>query len=154
MISPAGLGPDCNLYRVITRRLGYVSVSNKIIWAYFKLFFANLTQPSRPSDGTGSQIFDPGQVSHLWFGSGFGKFPLKIPNFSIYSPPGQKNLFGMGQKVLRSKTGQLLICCGSKVCSGRVSARLHWVSNKMVFKISLGLGKNVFGTLLVCKSSW
>jgi len=28
-----------------------------------------------------SKIFDPGRVGHFWFGSGFGKFPLKIPNF-------------------------------------------------------------------------
>jgi len=29
------------------------------------------------SDGSGSIIFDPGRVSHLWFEFGFGKFPLK-----------------------------------------------------------------------------
>jgi len=39
-----------------------------------------------------------GRVSHLWLGPGFGKFPLKILNFSIFSPSGQKNLFGSGQK--------------------------------------------------------
>jgi len=32
-----------------------------------------------------------GWVSHLWFGVGFGKFPLKIPNFSIFSPLDKKN---------------------------------------------------------------
>jgi len=30
----------------------------------------------------------PGWVSPLWFA--FGKFPLKIPNFSIFGPSGQK----------------------------------------------------------------
>jgi len=31
-----------------------------------------------------------GRVSHLWFGYGFGKFPLKMSNFSIFCPSGQK----------------------------------------------------------------
>jgi len=35
--------------------------------------------------GPGSKIFDLGQVSHLWFGFGFGKFALKMSNFSILS---------------------------------------------------------------------
>jgi len=35
------------------------------------------------SDGSGWKIFDPGQVSYLWFG--LENFPLKIPNFSIFS---------------------------------------------------------------------
>jgi len=30
-----------------------------------------------------------GRVSHLWFGSEFGKFPLKTSNFSISFPSGQ-----------------------------------------------------------------
>jgi len=38
------------------------------------------------SDGSRSKNFDPGRVSHLWFGFGFGKFPLKTSNFSIFSP--------------------------------------------------------------------
>jgi len=58
-----------------------------------------------------------GQVSHLWFGLEI--FPLKIPNFSMFLPLGQKNLIGSGQKVPGSKTGQPLIYCGSKVCSGQ-----------------------------------
>jgi len=40
------------------------------------------------SDGSGSKDFDPGWVSHLWFG--FGKFPLKKSNFSIFSPQAKK----------------------------------------------------------------
>jgi len=62
-------------------------------------------------DGSGSKIFEPhrarsifgssGWVSHLWFG--FGKSPLKIPNFSIFSLRIKKNLIGSGQKVHGSK---------------------------------------------------
>jgi len=38
-----------------------------------------------------------GWVSHLWLGFGFGKFPLKIANFSIFFLQ-IKKLFGSGQK--------------------------------------------------------
>jgi len=55
----------------------------------------------------------------------FGKFPLKMLNFSIYFPSGQKNLFRSGKKVPRSNGGQPLIFCGSKVCSGWVRAHLY-----------------------------
>jgi len=74
------------------------------------------------SDGTGTKHFDPGrvgsisccsgQVSHPWFGSGFGKFPLK--NLKFF------NFFPSGQKVPGWKTSRPLIYCGSKVCSDRV----------------------------------
>jgi len=57
---------------------------------------------------------------YLWFG--VGKFPLKIPNFSIFFPSDQKNHIGLGQKVPGSKTGQPLTYCGPKVCSGWVRA--------------------------------
>jgi len=49
-----------------------------------------------------------GRVSHFWFG--FGKFPLKIPNFSLFFPvrvkkyPGQRRvdlLFTADQKYAR-----------------------------------------------------
>jgi len=54
-----------------------------------------------PSDGTGSKFFDPGlgRVSHLWFGSEFGNFPLKIPNF-IFLP--------LRKYLGQSKTGPLI----------------------------------------------
>jgi len=65
-----------------------------------------------------------GQVSHLWFGFEFGKFPLKMSNFSIFCPSGQKNLFGSGQKVPGLEAGRPLIYCRSKVISGRVRAHL------------------------------
>jgi len=62
------------------------------------------------------------RVSHLWFGFEFGKFPLKISNFSIFFLSGQKNIFGSGRKVPGSKAGQPLIYCESKVSSGRVGS--------------------------------
>jgi len=37
--------------------------------------------------------------------SGFGKFPLKNPKFSIFSPLDQRNLIGLGQIILRIKDG-------------------------------------------------
>jgi len=33
---------------------------------------------------------ESGRVSYLWFGFGYGKFPLKILNLSIFFPLGQK----------------------------------------------------------------
>jgi len=64
------------------------------------------------SDGTGSIFFDLGQVSHLWFRSGF----------LIFSPSGQKNLFIFGQKVPGSKMGRPLISCGSKASLGQIGS--------------------------------
>jgi len=61
-----------------------------------------------------------GWVSHLWFG--FGKFSLKVLNFSIFSLRVKKISSGWvktGQKVPWSKTGQPLIYCRSIVCSDR-----------------------------------
>jgi len=49
-----------------------------------------------------------GSVSHLWFEFGFGKFCLKMSNFSIFFSLGQKNIFGLGQKVPGSKVGRRL----------------------------------------------
>jgi len=50
------------------------------------------------SDRSRSKIFDLGQVSHLWFGFRFGKFPLKMSNFSVYFPSGQKKYLGVWSK--------------------------------------------------------
>jgi len=44
-------------------------------------------------------LLELGQVSHLWFESGFGKFPLKIPKNFIFSLQIKNNLFGSGQQV-------------------------------------------------------
>jgi len=57
------------------------------------------------------------RVSHLWFGFGYGKFPLKIPNFSIFCPSGKKSFFGPGQRRVSP-----LFTLGQKyapVCSGQ-----------------------------------
>jgi len=58
------------------------------------------------SDGTGPGrvnflLLGPGLVSHLWFGYGIGTFPLKIPNFPIFSLWVKKNLGELGQKISR-----------------------------------------------------
>jgi len=68
-----------------------------------------------------------GRVSHLWFGFGFGKFSLKMSNFSIFFPSDKKNLCRLDQK--RSKStwvkGGLAsyLLYGSKVSLGWV----RWV---------------------------
>jgi len=53
-----------------------------------------------------------GWVSDLWFGSGFGKFPLKIPNFQFF-PLGQKKSLRVESKSTEVKE----VYCGSKVWS-------------------------------------
>jgi len=64
----------------------------------------------------------------------FGKFPLKMSNFSIFFPSDQKNRFGSGRKVPGSKPGRPLIYCGSKVSSGRVGSGP--ISNVYIFSYS------------------
>jgi len=68
------------------------------------MFNLNLKNESEQgSNGFGSKNFDPGRVSHLWFGFEFGKFPLKISNFQFFSLRIKKNIFGPGKKVPGSK---------------------------------------------------
>jgi len=52
------------------------------------------------SDGSGSKIFDPG-----WVGFEFGKFPLKMSNFLIFSLRGQKKSLQVGLESTRVKGG-------------------------------------------------
>jgi len=85
---------------------------------YFFKFYLDM-QCICSRDGSGSKIFDPGRVSHLWFGFEFGNLPRKMSNFSIFSLRVKKNLFGSGQKVPGSKASRPLIYCGSKVSSGQ-----------------------------------
>jgi len=66
----------------------------------------------------GSIFCGLGRVSHLWFGFEFGKFPLKMSNFSFFS-------LRVGRKVPGSKLGRPLIYCGSKVSLGRVRDHLY-----------------------------
>jgi len=80
------------------------------------------------SDGSASKIFDPGQVSHLWFGFEFQKFPLKMSIFSIFFLLGQKKLLQVGSESTRVKAGWPLFYCGSKVSLGQarlVRVRAH-----------------------------
>jgi len=71
------------------------------LWSFFNRWGGPLREVVG-SDGSGSKSFDLGlvgpifcglgRVSHLWFEFGFGKFSLKMSNFSIF-PLDQKNLF-------------------------------------------------------------
>jgi len=72
-----------------------------------------------------------GRVNHLWFGVGFGKFPLKCLIFQIFSLRVKKNLFRLGQKAPELKAGRHLIYCGSKVSSGRVGSGLIFLYFKV-----------------------
>jgi len=90
------------------------------------------------------------QVSHLWFG--FGKFPLKISNFSIFSTSGQNKissgwvkkypcqrrvclLFSAGQKYAWVGSGpisihnnlQILFQSQVKLDSGTGTLNLTWI---------------------------
>jgi len=55
-----------------------------------------------------------------------------MSNFRIFFPAYQKNLLRSGQEVPRSKIGQPLIYCGSKVWSGQVRAHLFNILQKEV----------------------
>jgi len=93
-----------------------------------------------------------GWVSHLWFGLEFGKFPLKMSNFSIFSLRIKNNCFGSGPKAPRSKPGRPLIYCGSKVSSGRVRAHLNKAPSISVISICNDHklpGRNYFIKVLV-----
>jgi len=77
----------------------------------------------------GSIFCGSGQVgsgSNLWFGLEFGKFPLKMSNFSIFFPSGQKKLLRVGSESTRVKAGSAsyLLRVKSKLGSGRVRAHL------------------------------
>jgi len=67
------------------------------------------------SDGSGSKSFDSGRVSHLWFGLEFGKFPLKMSNFSIFSLR-----VGSESTRVKAKSASYLLWVKSKLGSGRV----------------------------------
>jgi len=79
-----------------------------------------------------SKIFDPGQVSHSWFGVGVGKFPPKISNFLILFPSGQKKSLRVGSKSTQVKGGS--------------ASYLLWV------KSMLGPGQGP-SLLIICKIS-
>jgi len=58
-------------------------------------------------------------VSHLWFG--FGKFPLKMSNFSIFFPLEKKKSLRVGSKSIRVKgwSASYLLRVKSKLASGQ-----------------------------------
>jgi len=76
--------------------------------------------------GPGQKILclGSGRVSHLWFGFKFGKFPLKMSNFSIFSLRVKINIFGSGRKVPGSASYLLRI--KSKLGSGQGPSLLHY----------------------------
>jgi len=60
-------------------------------------------------------VLRPGQVSHFWFVFGFGKLPLKIPNFLIFSLRIQKKSYWVGSKSTWVKDGLVsLLAAGQK----------------------------------------
>jgi len=66
-------------------------------------------------------LIGSGWVSHLWFGFEFGKFPLKMSNFSIFSPSDQKKSLRVGSESTRVKGGSssYLLRVKSKLGSGQ-----------------------------------
>jgi len=97
-------------------------------------FCVNIKIKAMTSDGSGSKIFDPGWVgsifvarvgsgwvSHLWFGLEFGKFPLKMSNFSIFFPSGKKKLLRVGSEStwVRAGSASYLLQVKSKLGAGQ-----------------------------------
>jgi len=68
------------------------------------------------------KIFDPGRVGSAIFGLDLENLPQKTKISQFFPLWIKMNLLGSGQKVRRSKTGQPLIYCRSKVCSGQGSS--------------------------------
>jgi len=66
------------------------------------------------SDESRSNFFDRGRVSHFWFRFGFGKFPLKISNFPIFSLRVKKIALGQVKKNPSQRRVGLLFTAGQK----------------------------------------
>jgi len=64
--------------------------------------------------GTRSKIFDPGWVNYLWFGFGYGKFPLKNTNISIFSLLVKKIPLDRVKKYLGQRWVGLLFTAGQE----------------------------------------
>jgi len=62
-------------------------------------------QGTLSSDGSRSNFFCSGWVSHIWYAYGFINFPLKIPNFSIFALWIKKKYHRVGSKSTRVKAG-------------------------------------------------
>jgi len=78
-------------------------------------------------------------VSHLWFGFGFGNFPLKISNFSIFCPSGSKKMSSAWVKKYPGQSGVGLLFTPdqkhARVGSGPISG-LDW---SIIRKVTLKL---------------
>jgi len=90
--------------------------------------FAKACKSKECSDGSRSKIFDPGRVSNPWFEFGFGKFPLKMSNFSIFFPLGQIKSLGVGSKSTRVKgrSASYLLLVKIKLGSGQGPSLKEW----------------------------
>jgi len=80
----------------------------------------------------GSIFCCSGRASHLWFGFGFGKFPLKIPNISIFFHSAPKKIsWGRVKKY----PGQRRV--GLKSVLGLVQGpSLHCLLQKKLFQLN------------------
>jgi len=104
------------------------------------------------SGGSGSKFFDQGWVgsifcgsgwvSHLWLGFEFGKFPLKMSNFSIFCPSGQKKSLRAGSKSsqVKGRSAPYLLRVKVKLGSGQGPSLLltmmqmkSWTPGSMIF---------------------
>jgi len=93
--------------------------------------------------GQGQFFCSSGRISHLWFGFGFGKFTLKIPNFSIFSLrvkkyPGQRHV------GLLSTASQKYALVGS----GPISTLRIFLTNPSLYLTSSFLFQAIFFLLL------
>jgi len=68
-----------------------------------------------------------GQVRLLWFGFEFWKFPLKMSNFSIFFPSGQKKMLPVGSESTRVKAGS-----ASYLLRVKSKLGLGWVGSCLV----------------------
>jgi len=78
----------------------------------------NLQKKEETSERSGSNIF----TFMVWVE--FGKFPLKMSNFSIFFLSGQKKSLRVGSENNLVEGRFPFIYCWSKVSSGRVRAHL------------------------------
>jgi len=78
------------------------------------------------SDGSGSNFYGLGRASHLRSGFEFEKFALKMSNFSIFCPSGQKKSLRVVSESTRvgGKSASYLLRVKCKLGSGWVRAHL------------------------------
>jgi len=87
-----------------------------------------------------------GQPSLVWV----WKISLKNTKFLNFCRLGQKNLFGLGQKVPRFKLGRPLIYCKSKVWSNISTKWMNEIASYLFLKIYI----NFFSETLQMWSCW